>query len=874
MPELNFTLNGTKKSVCFESGLNLLEILREHCGVRSIKDGCAPEGVCGCCTVMLDGRPVLACRTQPERVENRSVQTLEGLSDQERQLLAKAFAEEQAVQCGFCTPGIVMRTHALLEKNPDPSLTQVQSALKGHICRCTGYKSIERAVLRAARDCCEDPTGTTPPDACSHTHASDHEGIGASLPRYQGEQRALGQQPFVVDMDLPEMLHAALAFSPHPRALLKKLDTAAAQAADGVDAVFTWKDIPGERLHGLIVRDWPLLLKPGENSNCVGDLLAVVVAKTRLAARKAAQLVEAEWEVLPVISDPEAALKADSPLVHASGNLLDACAFSRGHASEILNSAPIRVQQEFTTQRIEHAFLEPEACLAQPNGEGLHIFTQGQGVHDDCRQIAALLALSEEQVLVELVPNGGAFGGKEDLSVQGHTALAAYLLKKPVKLALSRAESLRLHPKRHPIKMRYDVAADEKGMLLAAHIRMIGDTGAYASVGAKVLERAAGHSCGAYFVPAVDVEARAAYTNNPPCGAMRGFGVNQAAFAFENVLDEIALQCEVDRFEIRKKNILRPGLRFATGQIMNESVRGLERCLDALKPAYDESPLCGIATGIKNTGIGNGMVDSGRVRITVEQGGKIQVHTGFTEMGQGLFTILRQIICEESGLPVASMSVGTQSELALLCGMTTASRATALAGAAAGDAARKLATALQSHSIDELADQVFHGEFHCDITTAPDAKTDNPITHMTFGFAAQLVQLDTQGSISKIIAAHDVGRAINPASCVGQIEGSLHMGLGYALSEDFPCENGEPVSLSYKDLGILRAHETPPFQVILIEEADPIGGYGVKGVGEIGLVPTAAAVAGALRAFDGTMRTDLPMLADKKRCLKKGSTRA
>ncbi len=854
MSRVEFQLNGKPCSLPADDGRNLLELLREEAGIRSIKDGCSPEGICGCCTVLIDGRPVLACKTKPCRIEGKEVTTLEGLSDAERKLLARAFADEQAVQCGFCTPGIAMRTHALLKNNPTPDAGRIQSALKGHLCRCTGYKSIERAIKRAASGESQAP--------------ADSEGIGAGLPRYRAEALALGERPFVADMAGKDMLHAALVFSPHPRARLLALDVAPVQQQDGVVAVYTWEDIPGQRYNGLIVQDWPLMVAVGEETRCVGDVLAVVVAKSRHQARQARQALVARWELLEPVCDPEAAFDSGAARIHEKGNLLDASFFRRGDVEAKLSDADHCITGTFETQRIEHAFLEPEACLARPVDGGLHVYSQGQGVHDDARQIAAILNLPMDKVLVELVPNGGAFGGKEDLSIQGQTALAAWLAGEPVHCALSREESLRLHPKRHPIRMHYELAADAGGMLKAARIRMIGDTGAYASVGAKVLERAAGHSCGPYHVPAVDVEARAAYTNNPPCGAMRGFGVNQAAFAIESLLDELAERTGIDRFEIRRKNILRPGLRFATGQIMNESVRGLERCLDAVEEIYREHPGAGLALGIKNTGIGNGMTDSGRVRIRVTDQGRLEVNTGFTEMGQGLFTILRQIVAEETGLPVAIMDVATRSEEALLCGMTTASRATALAGAAAGDAARKLAAALGEQELSRLAGMEFNGEFHCSITTKPGADVENPVTHMTFSYAAQLVLMNESGRITELVAAHDVGRAINPASCVGQLEGSLHMGLGYALSEDFPCTDGQPDSLRLKDVGVLRAHETPPMKVILIEEPDPIGGYGVKGIGEIGLVPTAAAVASALRQFDGVMRTRLPMKQDRNRCLK------
>lgn len=856
---ISFTLNGRPVEAVPEEGQTLLDLLREGLGLRSLKDGCAPQGVCGCCTILLDDRPVLACLKSPEQVAGRHARTLEGLPVRERRLLARAFTEEHAVQCGFCTPGIALRLHALLERNPDPSLPEVRRALAGHLCRCTGYKSIERAASRLAglrregeASCCGDPA----------------QGIGGDQPRYQGAALTLGERPFVADLERPGLLHAALAFAAHPRALLRRLDCAAAAAAPGVRRVLTWRDIPGSRHTGLIVADWPLLVAQGECSRCVGDVVAVVVAESRQAARRAAALVQCEWEELTPLTDPEEALAPEAPALHPGGNLLETCAFARGDVAGGLAGSAVVVRLDFETQRIEHAFLEPEGCLAEPEGEGLRVFSPGQGVHDDQRQIAALLGLPLAQVMVELVPNGGAFGGKEDLSVQGHAALAAWLLRRPVKLVLSREESLRLHPKRHPLRLRYEVGADRDGRLRAARVRIVGDTGAYASVGGKVLERAAGHSCGPYRVPAVDVEARAVYTNNPPCGAMRGFGANQAAFAIEGVLDELAARLGIDRWEMRRRNILHPGDRFATGQLMTGSVKGLARCLEAVRPVFQGAACAGLALGIKNTGIGNGLVDTGRVRLRVLPGGRLQLHTGFTEMGQGLFTILRQIVHEETGIPVERMEVATLSELALLCGMTTASRATALAGAAAGRAGRELALALRETPLEEMAGREFLGEFLCDITTAPGADVPEPVTHMTFSYAAQVVELEPDGRIRRITAAHDVGRAINPASCRGQIEGSLHMGLGYALSEDFPCTDGRPHSLRLKDCGVLRAAETPELDVILIEEPDEIGGYGVKGVGEVGLVPTAAAVASALRAWDGRPRTRLPMREDKARCLR------
>ena len=498
-------------------------------------------------------------------------------------------------------------------------------------------------------------------------------------------------------------------------------------------------------------------------------------------------------------------------------------------------------------------------CLAEPVDRGrLRVHSQGQGVHDDQHQIAALLDIDPTAVEVELVTNGGAFGGKEDLSIQGHAALAAWLVQRPVRIVLTREQSLRVHPKRHPLTLHYTVGADSEGRLTAVRARITGDTGAYASGGTKVRERAAGHACGPYRVPNVDVEARTVYTNNPPCGAMRGFGVPQAAFAIEGVLDLLAERLDVDGFDIRERNVLIPGDRFATGQRM-ESGCGVLKTLEAVRDVYKGARFAGIACGIKNTGIGNGMQDIGRVLIRVVDPGPSELVTGYTEMGQGLHTILRQVLAHETGLDPEIVSVRTVSEPAVECGMTTASRATALAAAAARIAAAKLAKDLSNSALADLAGEEYHGEYICDFTVAPGTDVPDPLTHLAFGYATQVVILDEHGRLERVVAAHDVGRAVNPLLCAGQIEGAVHMGLGYALSEEFPCSNGVPDSLRLRDLGILKAQHTPPVDVILIEVPDPVGGYGAKGVGEIGLVPTPAAVAGALRSFDGVHRTSLPM---------------
>lgn len=872
MPELTFTLNGRQVTTAYEAGMHFLEVLRGVGGITSPKDGCAPQGACGCCTILVDGQPVLACLRQPEQMQGREVVTLEGIPERARQLLAEAFVREGAVQCGFCTPGILIRAYSLLKQGRAHDESVVRKALSAHLCRCTGYQRIVDAILTAGE--VWEKGGMLPRRGPRHSDFFGEQfggrratallreegaaGVGGSSARYQGRELALGEKPFVADLQVAGMLHAAPVFSAHPRATVLRIDTTPALEMPGVVRVLTAADVPGTRQVGLVVQDWPVFVAPAEDTRCVGDILALVVADTCFHARRAAERVATEYEVLEPVTDVIAALQPDAPRVHPRGNLLEVCAFTRGDVNAALSGCAHVLEETFTTQRVEHAFLEPEACLALPAGDRVKVYSQGQGVHDDQRQIAAVLGVPIERIEVELASSGGAFGGKEDLSIQAQTALAARLVGRPVKTVLTREQSIRLHPKRHPMVLHYKVGADAQGRLQAVRARIVGDTGAYASVGAKVLERAAAHSCGPYRVPHVDIEAKAVYTNNPPSGAMRGFGANQGAFAIEGMLDRLAERIGVDGYDIRERNILGPGDRFATGQVMLASC-GIRQTLEAVKDIYKRARYAGIACGIKNTGVGNAMADAARVLLRVQAGGRLEIRTGYTEMGQGLFTILRQVVHEESGLAPEIMDVRTVSDLAVLCGMTTASRATALSSVAARAAARKLAADLSRHALAALAGREYHGEYVCDFTTKTGAAVPEPKTHITYSYATQAVTLGNDGRVQRVVAAHDVGHAINPLLCVGQIEGAVHMGLGYALSEDLPCTGGCPDSLALRDLGILRAADMPEVDVILVEVPDEYGGYGAKGVGEIGLVPTAGAVAAALFSYDGVRRRRLPM---------------
>ncbi len=851
---MRFTLNGRPVEIQPRAGASLLEVLREDCGLRSMKDGCAPEGSCGACTVVLDGRAVVSCAQPAERVQGRSVVSLEGLPSPLRDGWATAFTTSGASQCGFCTPGIVMKSEALLSRTAEPTREEIARALAGNLCRCTGYVKIIDAIAAVA-ETRRDAAPAAGPDPAG-------EGIGERAGRYEGLSLALGEQPFVADLTVPGMVHGAIRFADHPRAIVRRIDTSRAAAHPGVLAVVTWRDVPGERVQGLLERDWPLLVAEGETTRYVGDVLAAVAATTRHAAREAAALIEVDYDVLEPVTDPVAALAPDAPSIHPSGNLLARCAIGRGDVPSALAGAAHVVTETFETQRIEHAFLEPEAALAVPGGgagkPAMHVHAQGQGAWEDRRQIASILGLPEAEVRVTQVPTGGAFGGKEDLGVQGHAALLAHVTGMPVLVALSRRESLRFHPKRHPLSMTYSVGCDEDGRLLAVRARIVGDSGAYASVGAKVLERAAGHACGAYRVPNVDVESLTVYTNNVPCGAMRGFGVPQVTFALEGLLDVLAERVGIDRWEMRWRNALDVGDRTGTGQRLGPGV-GLKRTLLAVRDAFHAARYAGIACGMKNTGIGNGVTERGRAVLRVEPDERLTLFHSWSEMGQGIHTALRQIVCQELGVAADRVRVVVDTDHELDTGETTASRATTLGGQAVLDATRRLRDALGDGTLADLAGREFEGEFVVDWTTAPDGHDAEPVTHLGYGWATQVVVLDDDGRIERVIAAQDVGRAINPLVLEGQMEGGVHMGLGYALSEAYDVVDGYPLTETVKGLGIIPAAGMPPVECIIVEEPQPEGPYGAKGAGEAVLVPTAAAVAGALHAFDGVRRTRLPM---------------
>jgi xanthine dehydrogenase molybdenum-binding subunit len=836
------TVNGADLTVSTRHP-HLLAALREELGLTSAKDGCSPQGQCGCCTVLIDGKAQVSCTMALAKAAGRSVTTLEGVNPSKVQRYAEAFAACGALQCGFCTPGILMRSMTLVDRKGE-GLTREETArhLGAHLCRCTGYVKILDAVDQLAHGTPSAPTLDG--------------GVGDSPAKVDAVALATGGRGYIDDLRADAMVHGALVLTDHARADVLAIDTAAAAAIPGVRRVLTAADIPGVLRTGLIHKDWPLMIPVGGRTSYLGDVLAVVVADDVETARRAGALVEVTYDVLPPIVDPVVALHPGSgdAVWGLDGNVLSTSAYVRGDVDAARARSVHLVHEVFQTQRIEQAFLEPESTLAVPahtdadasgaSQRHLHVYSGGQGVWDDRDSIAAILAVPSTAVTVELVSNGGAFGGKEDLSNQGHAALAAWLLDRPVKVTSTREQSLLMHAKRHPIRLDYEAGCDADGRLTFLRARMVGDSGPYASVGMKVLERAAGHASGPY---------------NPVCGAFRGFGANQAQFAMEGVIDRLAELVGISGWEMRKRNVIRPGGVWGPGQVMDDGSAGAEQCLDVVKPHYDAAlaagKLVGLGLGLKNSGLGNGFKEVAKAVVRFCGDGRVEVRHAWTEMGQGVHTVARQVAVSELGIDAGRIDVIVDTTRELGQGQTTGSRGTLMA---AGSVQRACAAA---DAGGREPDVDYEGEWRVDWTDSLHDNVPNPTIHAAFGYAAQLVIGDAAtGNIEKVVAVHDVGRAVNPQLCTGQVEGSVHMGLGYALSEDFPTDaSGRPTTMTLRSLGILRPKDVPEIETILVEVPQPRSPYGVKGVGEIGLVPTSGAVAAMLHAFDGEWRNRLPM---------------
>lgn len=830
-----------------EEDINLLEYMRDYLDITSVKNGCM-EGSCGACMILVDGKAVRACLQTTAKMDGKEILTLEGLSQREKDVYSWAFAEAGAVQCGFCIPGMIISAKALLDVNKTPTGKEVKAAIKGNICRCTGYVKIEQAILMAAEYLREE----------KEIIEKEFTGkVGERSHRPDAREKALGTAKFADDLKVPGMVYGSALRAKYPRALVKSIHLEKALKHPEVVTIALAEDVPGERYIGHLTQDWPALIAVGEETRYLGDSIALIAAKSKKALKEIKELIEVEYEERIPMLTPKDALKEGAPPIHPTGNVYRQELIQRGDVETALKNSAHTVTMTYNTPAQEHAFLEPESALAVPDGDALTVYTGGQSIYDEYREIGMLLGIPKEKLRIISAYVGGGFGGKEDMSVQHHAALLAYLCKKPVKVTLTREESLMVHPKRHPMEMELTTGCDEKGKLTAMRLRLIADTGAYASLGGPVLQRACTHAAGPYNYQNIDIIGTSVYTNNVPSGAFRGFGVTQTMFATECNLNLLAEKVGIDPFEIRYLNAIRPGQSLPNGQIADDGT-GMVETLEAVKEEYYKNyKLAGVACAIKNAGVGVGIPDTGRVRLKVVEG-KVHLRTSAACMGQGIAATMRAILCETTGLKAKDVIVAKpDTSITPNSGTSTASRQTVITGETTRRVSLQLKKALEEHTLADLEGEEYYDEF-VGITDPMGSDKPNPVSHLAYGYATQVVILNQEGKVEKVVAAHDVGRAINPSNVEGQIEGGVVMGLGFALTENPKIVNGKP-TVKYGTLGLFRATDVPEIQTILVEKNQAELAYGAKGIGEIPLIPTSPAAQAAYYKFDGKFRTSLPL---------------
>jgi len=748
---------------------------------------------------------------------------------------------------------MVLSGKALLDQNPDPSEDEIKKAIRGNVCRCTGYKkiiegiSLAGAILRGERTV--DPA----------LERGERFGVGERAFRSDVRDKVLGRGEYCDDVALPGMVHASAVRSEYPRARVLDIDASAALALPGVLAVLTAEDVPHNKV-GHIQQDWDVMIARGDVTRCVGDAVCLVVAETETALAEAKKLVKVTYEPLSPVRTIQEAMAEDAPRLHPNGNLCQSRHVTRGDAKAALANSKYVVTQSYRTPFTEHAFLEPECAVAFPYQNGVKVYTSDQGVYDTRKEIAIMLGWEPERIMVENKLVGGGFGGKEDVSVQHIAVLAALKVGRPVKVKFSRKESIAFHPKRHYMEGTFTLGCDENGIFTGLDCEIYFDTGAYASLCGPVLERACTHSVGPYCYQNTDIRGYGYYTNNPPAGAFRGFGVCQSEFALESNINLLAEQVGISPWEIRYRNAIEPGKVLPNGQIADCST-ALKETLEAVREAYEQNAgHAGIACAMKNTGVGVGLPDKGRARLEV-RGGVVEIYAAASDIGQGCATVFLQILSETAGLRREQMrNMGSSSELAPDSGTTSGSRQTLITGEAVRIAAADLKKALDGvgGDLSALEGREFFAEFF-DPTDKLGADKPNPKSHVAYGFATHVVVLDDDGRVKEVWAAHDSGKVVNPISIQGQIEGGVLMGLGYALTEDFPLKDCVPQA-KFGTLGLMRADQIPDIHAIYVEKKELLPfAYGAKGIGEIATIPTAPAVQGAYYARDHVLRTALPM---------------
>ena len=897
---IRFRLNGSAVSTDAPPAMRLSHALREHLGQRGVKVGC-DAGDCGACTVLMNGAPICSCLTALGQAAGAAIETVEGLAETDP-LAAKlkhAFHRHGAAQCGICTPGMLMSATALLRRNATPSTAEIENALGGVLCRCTGYRKILAAVADA------DGVETTASIETGHA-------VGARVKRLDGARKLDGSEIFGAD-DWPEdALVLRCIRSPHAHACFRLGDLDAWRRANpGIARVFTAADVPGRNMFGTI---GPFIDQPVFARDVVrfeGEAIAAVVADPETAWSLDLKDFPVTWESLPPLVRIDEATDAAAPQLHENRarNLLTEGRVQHGDPAVGFAEAEVVVEGAFSTGFVEHAYIEPEAGFARRAGDRIEVQACTQSPYLDRDEVAAILGIAPEQVRILPTAVGGGFGSKLDLSVQPFLAVAAWHLDRPVRMVYSRTESMMTTTKRHPAQIRMKVGATRDGMIRAIEFHGDFNTGAYASWGPTVANRVPVHASGPYHVPHYRATTRAIHTHLVPAGAFRGFGVPQTAIAQEQLYDELALKLGMDPLAFRLKNALSGDKPTVCGQVLGSGF-GFKACLEALVPHWRRARaeaetfnrtsgrmrrgagIAGMWYGCGNTSLPN----PSTMRIGLKPGGRLALFQGAVDIGQGSNTVVTQIAADALGAPLDRFDlVGADTDQTPDCGKTSASRQTFVTGKAAFLAAQalrqqilRLANAGEDARLEfsDAAITVIEGERrqHLDLARMPrddrgfvllaEESFDPPTTpldangqgspYAVYGSGAHIaeVEVDTYLGLIRVrrmTCAHDVGRAINPTLIEGQIEGGVAQGLGMALMEEFFPGRGE----NLHDYLIPTIGDIPPIESILIEDESPVGPFGAKGIGEQALIPTAPAILNAVHHATGIRLRRVPAIPDR-----------
>ena len=908
-------INGTEINVHQKfADWPLVRFLREELRLTGTKQGCDSRGTCGLCKVIINGKARISCVGTMSRLNGAVIETIENLAVENGipHPLIQTVIQDGIFQCGYCAPGAIMSAKALLDENLNPTDEQIERAISGTLCRCAGLNRMDQAVKRAAAILrAEEPSTWDEEDT-----ANEHLTI----------TKLTGKQIFTDDLKFEGMLYAKAVRANIPHGKIKKVDISNAQDMPGVVKVLTSMDIPGENIYGLVTPDQKVFCD--DVVRYVGDTLALVIGESEFEVEEAINAINVEIEPLPIVATIQHALHENAPVLHErlkdvypdTPNVLKHFHVRKGDPQKGFEEADFVYEQSYHVPFVEHAYMEPETSIGLVEDDGtIKIYVGSQGPVEDREQVAKVLGINEEMVQIAHMYMGGGFGGKEDIAGQIHAALAAFHTGRPVKVHWSREESIYVSYKRHAADLYYKMGMTKDGRLVAADIKVYGDTGAYASAGETVLFRMMAFACGPYEIPNAEVHTFAVHTNNNPSGAFRGYGSPQVAFAAETHLQHMIDVLGLDPIETRLKNALDYGKATITGDVLTKEVgAGMVQCLSAVKEELSQTKMpeldqdeklgVGIACAYKNVGLGISVLDKASAEVGLTGEGKFLVRHGGTDMGQGSNQVVATIASRVLGVPLKEIRVHTgDTREDPHGGITTASRATFVTGNAAKKAAEGLRSMLWetvshefgiSEELLEIQDGAFvnketgseiiklktlasgsqlfkfRADYDAPKTQVPmEVIPSNPDVpeaplHFAYDFGAQaaIVSVNTETGeikVHKVIAAHDSGEPIIYKNVIGQIEGAVIQGLGYALSEKFEIEDGLPKSKRLRDLGLLRFRDIPEIIPIPITDPHPKGPFGAKGMGELALSPTAPAVVNAIHNAVGLWVRELPATKER-----------